>query len=40
MMPRESTASSPARDFSRRAFVRTTVGSGFAAAVLPVMAQT
>ena len=31
----------PARhDFSRRAFVRTAVGSGFAAAALPVMAQT
>jgi carboxymethylenebutenolidase len=30
----------PARSFSRRAFVRTTVGSGFAAAVLPVTAQT
>jgi carboxymethylenebutenolidase len=30
----------PARDFSRRDFVRTSVGSGFAAAVLPVMAQT
>ena len=30
----------PGRDFSRRDFVRTTVGSGFAAAVLPVMAQT
>ncbi len=30
----------PARDFNRRDFVRTTVGSGFAAAVLPVMAQT
>lgn len=30
----------PARDFSRRSFVRTSVGSGFAAAVLPVMAQT
>ncbi|MED5618697.1 dienelactone hydrolase family protein [Ideonella sp. BN130291] len=30
----------PARDFSRRDFVRTTVGSGFAAAVLPVTAQT
>jgi carboxymethylenebutenolidase len=27
-------------DFNRRDFVRTTVGSGFAAAVLPVMAQT
>lgn len=31
---------SPARDFSRRSFVQTTVGSGFAAAVLPVTAQT
>ena len=30
---------SPTRDFSRRDFVRTTVGSGFAAAVLPVGAQ-
>ena len=30
----------PTRDFSRRDFVRTTVGSGFAAAVLPVVAQT
>lgn len=30
----------PARDLSRRAFVRATVGSGFAAAVLPVSAQT
>ncbi len=28
------------RDFSRRDFVRTSVGSGFAAAVLPVTAQT
>ena len=28
----------PTRDFSRRDFVRTTVGSGFAAAVLPVAA--
>ena len=28
------------QDFSRRAFVRTAVGSGFAAAALPVMAQT
>ena len=27
-------------DFNRRTFVRTAVGSGFAAAVLPVMAQT
>ena len=30
----------PTRDFSRRDFVRTSVGSGFAAAVLPVSAQT
>ncbi len=30
----------PGRDVSRRDFVRTTVGSGFAAAVLPVTAQT
>ena len=30
----------PARDFSRRDFVRTSVGTGFAAAVLPVMSQT
>jgi carboxymethylenebutenolidase len=30
----------PSKNFSRRAFVRTGVGSGFAAAVLPVMAQT
>ena len=30
----------PSRDFSRRDFVRTSVGSGFAVAVLPVMAQT
>lgn len=29
----------PSRDFSRRSFVQTTVGSGFAAAVLPVTAQ-
>lgn len=30
----------PGREFSRRDFVRTSVGSGFAAAVLPVTAQT
>lgn len=30
----------PGREFSRRDFVKTTVGSGFAAAVLPVSAQT
>jgi carboxymethylenebutenolidase len=30
----------PGQDFSRRAFVRASVGSGFAAAVMPIMAQT
>ena len=30
----------PGREFSRRRFVQTSVGSGFAAAVLPVTAQT
>jgi carboxymethylenebutenolidase len=30
----------PGRDFTRRDFVRTGIGSGFAAAVLPVSAQT
>ncbi len=30
----------PGRDYSRRDFVRTTVGSGFAAAALPICAQT
>ena len=30
----------PSRDFSRRDFVRTSVGTSFAAAVLPVMSQT
>lgn len=30
----------PTRDFSRRSFVKTAVGSGFAAAVMPVTAQT
>lgn len=29
----------PSRDFSRRSFVQTAIGSGFAAAVLPVVAQ-
>ena len=29
----------PTQDFSRRSFVQTAIGSGFAAAVLPVMAQ-
>ena len=30
----------PTRDFSRRGFIATTVGGGFAAAVMPVTAQT
>ena len=30
----------PSRDFNRRDFVQTAVGTGFAAAVLPVTAQT
>ena len=37
---RELDSPTATRDFSRRDFVRTTVGSGFAAAVLPVGAQT
>jgi carboxymethylenebutenolidase len=40
MLRQDLDSLSPGRDFSRRDFVRTSVGSGFAAAVLPVMAQT
>ena len=40
MLQQELDSLVPRRDFSRRDFVRTTVGSGFAAAVLPVVAQT
>ena len=40
MLREEFDALLPRRDFSRRDFVRTSVGSGFAAAVLPVAAQT
>ena len=40
MIQQEIDSLLPQRDFSRRAFVRTSVGSGFAAAVLPVCAQT
>jgi len=40
MIEQEIDSLAPGRDFSRRAFVRTSVGSGFAAAVLPVTAQT
>ncbi|NCT85028.1 MAG: dienelactone hydrolase family protein [Comamonadaceae bacterium] len=40
MLKEEVDSLAPSRDFSRRSFVQTTVGSGFAAAVLPVTAQT
>ncbi|HEY6511846.1 MAG TPA: dienelactone hydrolase family protein [Burkholderiaceae bacterium] len=40
MIEQEVDSLTPSRDFSRRDFVRTSVGSGFAAAVLPVVAQT
>ncbi len=40
MIEQEIDSLAPGRDFSRRDFVRTSVGSGFAAAVLPVTAQT
>ncbi len=40
MLKQEIDSLVPARDFSRRGFVQATVGSGFAAAVLPVTAQT
>ena len=40
MIEQEIDSLAPRRDFSRRDFVRTSVGSGFAAAVLPICAQT
>ncbi len=40
MLKEEIDSLAPSRAFSRRHFVQTTVGSGFAAAVLPVTAQT
>lgn len=40
MMKEELNSLVPGRDFSRRDFVQTAVGSGFAAAVLPVAAST
>ncbi|MBX3606275.1 MAG: dienelactone hydrolase family protein [Piscinibacter sp.] len=40
MLEQEIDSLAPTRDFSRRRFVGTAVGSGFAAAVLPVTAQT
>jgi carboxymethylenebutenolidase len=39
MLKMELDSLTPTRDFTRRDFVRTSVGSGFAAAVLPVTAQ-
>jgi carboxymethylenebutenolidase len=40
MIQQEIDSLAPARPFSRRDFVRTSVGSGFAAAALPICAQT
>ena len=40
MLEQDLDSLAPSRSFSRRDFVRTSVGSGFAAAVLPVAAQT
>jgi carboxymethylenebutenolidase len=40
MLQQELDSLVPRRDYSRRDFVRTSVGSGFAAAALPVVAQT
>ena len=40
MLHQDLDSLTPSRDFSRRDFVKTSVGSGFAAAVLPVTAQT
>jgi carboxymethylenebutenolidase len=40
MLEEEIDSLAPGRDFSRRSFVQSAVGSGFAAAVLPVTAQT
>jgi carboxymethylenebutenolidase len=40
MIEQDVDSLTPTKPFSRRAFVRTSVGSGFAAAVLPICAQT
>ena len=40
MIEQEIDSLAPGRDFSRRDFVRTSVGSGFAAAAMPICAQT
>src|SRR5262245_54397357 len=40
MIEQDVDSLAPSRGFNRRDFVRTSVGSGFAAAVLPVSAQT
>lgn len=40
MIDQDLDSLTPSREFTRRAFVRTSVGSGFAAAVMPICAQT
>ncbi|MBL0727522.1 dienelactone hydrolase family protein [Piscinibacter sp. HJYY11] len=40
MLSKDLDSLTPTRDFNRRGFMQTAVGSGFAAAVLPVAAQT
>ena len=40
MLHEDINSLAPGQDFNRRDFVRGTVGTGFAAAVLPIMAQT
>ncbi|MCW5659865.1 MAG: dienelactone hydrolase family protein [Burkholderiaceae bacterium] len=40
MIQQEVDSLAPSRDFSRRDFVRTSIGSGFAAAAMPICAQT
>lgn len=40
MLSKDLDSLTPSRDFNRRGFMQTAVGSGFAAAVLPVTAQT
>jgi carboxymethylenebutenolidase len=40
MLDQDLASLTPSRDFNRRDFVRTSVGTGFAAAVLPICAQT
>src|SRR5262245_51934390 len=40
MLQQEVDSLTPTRDISRRDFVRTSIGSGFAAAAMPICAQT